>query len=210
MTVHPRRDHHGQPVTLKAPSQPTPLSAWTDAAARATTVPDGPRPEALNGIPFTPWVDAPATPAAWAQVPGEGDFGEPPRPVSRLHLTAGVVIVEPDGRVWSVSPSNAFGGYVTTFPKGHPEEGHGLRATAIKEAFEETGLQVALTGWLVDVVRTTSIARYYLARRVGGDPTAMGWESQAVHLVPVKLLPGHLTHPKDQPILAALANHLAP
>lgn len=208
MTVHPRPDHHGHPVPLIAPSQPTPLTAWADPAVRATTVPDGPRPEVLNGIPFTPWMDAPTTPSAWARVPGQGEFEEPPPPVSPLHLTAGAVIIEPDGRVWCVSPSNAFGGYATTFPKGHPDKEHGLRATAIKEAFEETGLQVALTGWLVDVPRTTSIARYYLARRVGGDPAAMGWESQAVHLVPAELLPGHLTHPKDQPILAALAKHL--
>ena len=36
----------------------------------------------------------------------------------------------------------------------------------------------------------------------------MGWESQAVHLVPLALLTSHVTHPKDQPILAALAQHL--
>lgn len=208
MTVHPRPDHHGHPVLLKAPSQPTPLKAWQDAEARAATVPDGPRPEALNGVPFAPWAEAPMSATTWAQVPGQGNFDEPPKPISPLHVTAGVVIVESDGRVWTVSPSNAFGGYVNTFPKGHPDQGHGLRATAIKEAFEETGLQVALTRWLVDVMRTTTIARYYLARRVGGDPAAMGWESQAVHLVPAKLLPSHITHPKDQPILAALAKHL--
>jgi ADP-ribose pyrophosphatase YjhB (NUDIX family) len=158
-------------------------------------MPDGPRPERLNGLPVSPWDDAPRNLGAWAAVDGQGDFPEPPPP--KGHLTAGVVILEPDGRVWTVSPSNAFGGYVNTFPKGHPDPGLSLRATALKEAFEETGLQVALTGWLADVTRTTSLARYYLARRLGGDPAAMGWESQAVHLLPLEQLAAHLTHPKD-------------
>jgi ADP-ribose pyrophosphatase YjhB (NUDIX family) len=205
--IHPRPDHHGLPVHLAKPHAPTPMDTWSDPTALATTVPDGPRPEWLNGLPLAPWRDVPRTLAAWAKVPGQGNFPEPPPPAG--HLTAGVVILEADSRVWTVSPSNAFGGYVNTFPKGHPDPGLGLRATALKEAFEETGLQVELTGWLVDVTRTTSLARYYLARRMGGDPAAMGWESQAVHLVPTKLLPADLTHPKDQPILAALAKHLA-
>lgn len=204
--IHPRPDHRGLPVHLSRPHAPTSIEAWVDPSSLATTVPEGPRPEVLNGLPLKPWQDAPRTLVAWAKVAGQGAFTEPPPP-SR-HLTAGVVILEPEGRVWTVSPSNAFGGYVNTFPKGHPDPGLSLRATAIKEAFEETGLKVALTGWLVDVTRTTSLARYYLARRLGGDPAAMGWESQAVHLVPMALLPSHLTHPKDQPILAALAQHL--
>jgi len=42
-----------------------------------------------------------------------------------------------------------------------------------------------------------------------GDPTAMGWESQAVHLVPMAQLPSHASHANDLKILAALADHLA-
>jgi hypothetical protein len=33
----------------------------------------------------------------------------------------------------------------------------------------------------------------------------MGWESQAVHLVPRALLADFLTHPNDLPLLQALA-----
>ena len=36
----------------------------------------------------------------------------------------------------------------------------------------------------MDVERTTSKARFYLARRVGGTPADAGWESQSVSLVP--------------------------
>ena len=50
-----------------------------------------------------------------------------------------VVILEDDGRVWVVHPSNGFGGYPATFPKGTLDPGMLLRAAAIREAYEESG-----------------------------------------------------------------------
>jgi hypothetical protein len=41
---------------------------------------------------------------------------------------------------------------------------------------------VALTACIGDFSRTQTYTRFYLARRVGGHPADMGWESQAVHL----------------------------
>ncbi|HEX9173897.1 MAG TPA: NUDIX hydrolase, partial [Telluria sp.] len=76
--------------------------------------------------------------------------------------------------------------------------------TAIREAFEESGLQVAITDFLVDSDRTQTYTRYYLARRVGGHPAMMGWETQAVHLVPLARLPAVAIHPNDKPVIAAL------
>ena len=35
--------------------------------------------------------------------------------------TSGAVLVETDGGGWMVSPSNRFGGYANTFPKGKHE-----------------------------------------------------------------------------------------
>ena len=115
---------------------------------------------------------------------------------------AGVVIEEPDGRVWLTAPTNGFGGYNATFPKGTAEPGLSLQANAIKEAFEETGLQVRITGIVGDFERTTSIARMYTARRVGGDPTKMGWETQAVQLVPKEKLLEAMNMPSDKEIVA--------
>ncbi len=74
----------------------------------------------------------------------------------------------------------------------------------IKEVFEEAGLHVEPYAHLVDVPRSTSRTRYYLARRKGGTPAAMGWESQAVHLAPLPRLKELLHHPNDAPILEAL------
>lgn len=103
-----------------------------------------------------------------------------------------------------IHPSNGFGGYRATLPKGRQEPGLSLEQTAIKETFEESGLAIELTRWLVDVPRSASLTRYFLARRTGGSPAAMGWESQAVSLVPIKRLGEVLHHSNDQPIQEAL------
>jgi hypothetical protein len=53
------------------------------------------------------------------------------------------------------------------------------------------------------------VTRYYLARRVGGSPADMSWESQAVHLVPKAELSKFLNHAADADLLNALAAVLA-
>ncbi len=47
-------------------------------------------------------------------------------------------------------------------------------------------------------MRDTSQARYYYARRVGGSPSAHGWESEGVSLVPPGELHQHLNKPIDR------------
>ncbi|MFO1412946.1 MAG: NUDIX hydrolase [Burkholderiales bacterium] len=205
---HPRRDEHGARVALWQPHAPTPLDTWADAKACATVVPDGPMPEAVCALPFVPWREAPRDGAGWEHLAAQATFGEPKFvPAPGKKPASGAVIVEPDGRVWVVAPSNRHGGYAATFPKGtlDPKAGLSLRANAIKEAHEEAGLAIELTGFLVDAQRTQTTTRYYLARRVGGCPSTMGWESQAVHLVPRSQLAALVDHAKDRPVLAALA-----
>ncbi|MGR9088322.1 MAG: NUDIX hydrolase, partial [Gammaproteobacteria bacterium] len=179
-------------------------TAFSDSQQIAVVVPDGKTPSTLNGIPLTAWDSAPESFAEWVQVAGQTDADEPPiQPKPGKKLSAGVVTVEPDGRFWVVAPTNAFGGYQATFPKGTIESGLSPQAAAIKEAFEESGLQVEIAGWIGDFERTTSVTRYYFARRLSGNPAAMGWESQAVMLVPKDKLLGTLNHPKDHELLKA-------
>ncbi len=207
LPLHPRLDEHGKPVKIKHPSTPTKLGAWHDAHQSATVIPDGPMPTQLNGVSFAPWSDAPTTLIGWKNVPGQmGDLVEPVLQVGLgKHAAAGVVVEEVDGRVWIVHPSNGFGGYSATFPKGRADAlGSHLQAVAIREAHEEAGLQVQITGFLADSQRTMTTTRYYLARRVGGNPADMGWESQAVSLVPRAALASFLTNSKDAPLLKAL------
>ena len=204
-TFHPQPDEHGAPVRLARPSTPTATATWDDPASIATVIPLGALPASLNDVPFAPWLDIPATNADWQLVPGQAVIDEPPFAVpAGFAPAAGVVIVEDDGRVWAVAPSNAFGGYDATFPKGRVDPDISLQATAIREAFEESGLRVQIVRHLIDCRRTQTVTRYYLTRRLGGNPALMGWESQAVHLVPTALLETVLGNPNDAVIIAAL------
>lgn len=195
MTHHPHPDEHGAPVLILRPSTATSLAAWDDPAAIATVVPGGPLPPALNGVPFAPCPPPPAG-ASVAEPPFELPTG--------FEAAAGAVVLEPDGRVWLVAPTNGYGGYAATFPKGRVDPGCGLAATAVREAWEEAGLQIAVTAFLADVRRTQTYTRYYLARRTGGTPSAMGWETQAVHLVPLALLDSVAVHANDAAVIAAI------
>jgi len=192
-------------VVLTNPSTGSPLSAWRHADQAATVIPGGTMPVELNGTLLRAWKDVPDSDDRWNAVEGQCAFNEPPflAPPGKMPA-AGVVIMEADGRVWLVAPSNAFGGYTVTFPKGRIENDVNRQASAIREAYEEAGLKVKITGFLADSNRTQSYTRYYLAERTGGNPAAMGWESQAVHLVPRPLLASFLTHPNDLPLLKAL------
>lgn len=168
-TFHPRRDDSGQRVLIKLPNVPTPLAAWGDPEAPACVVPDGPMPADLNGVGVTSWGDAPTQHLGWEAIAKKQSIPEPPFDApAGYRKAAGVVVCEPDGRIWLVAPSNGFGGYKVTFPKG-TMAGKSLQATALAEVFEEAGLRVRLQRHLVDVKRTQSYTRYYLAERVGGN-----------------------------------------
>ena len=208
MTVHhhPRPHDSGAVVKIDQPTQPTPPLSWPDRMAVAVFVPDGPAPSQLAGIAMQA-AGLPATAAGWDALAGHTNEADPPPPTvpSGMKLSAGAVIIERDGRVWLVEPTNHYGGYHRTFPKGTIESGWSLRATAVKEAFEETGLLVQLGAFLTDVPRTTSITRYFIAKRIGGTPADMGWETQAVWLVPPSQLALLASHANDTPIRAAIS-----
>jgi len=155
-------------------------------------------PHSLNGVAFDHF-DAPKTNQGWNQLAAKTKIDEPPFNIPKGESAgAGVIIQEPDGRVWVIHPTNAYGGYAATFPKGGVEKDMNLQSTAMKEAFEESGLKVELTGFAGDIKRTTSTARYYYAKRVGGTPVDAGWESENVTLAPVEDLHDILNVPTDK------------
>jgi len=162
-------------------------------------------PPQLHGLPFAPWQAAPVTPSDWQALALQHPIDEPDFvvPEKFKRVAAGAVVQEPDGRIWLVAPSNQFGGYNATFPKG-TLDGKTPQATALTEVFEESGLQVQLVRHLLDVPRSSSYTRYYLAKRMGGHPAHMCWESQAVMLVPVHQLKDHLNNPHDSAIIEAI------
>jgi 8-oxo-dGTP pyrophosphatase MutT (NUDIX family) len=153
----------------------------------------------LGGVKFEKW-NAPKDDAGWeAEAKSGPDFAEPEEPDTKgKKLAAGVIVKEKDGRVWLIRPKGGYGGYKASFPKGGVDPGMSLRATAIKEAYEESGLRVKLTGYATDVPRSTSHARYYHAERIGGTPADHGWESEGVTLAPHNELHQHLNQPVDR------------
>jgi phage-related protein (TIGR01555 family) len=153
----------------------------------------------LNGVKFAPW----QPPENWADVEGQDHAIEEPEFVVPKGKTpsSGVVIREPDGRVWLVQPRGAFGGYDGTFPKGGVEEGLSLQANAIKEAYEESGLKVRIVKHLADRSGDATMTRYYLAEREGGDPSQHDDESEGVVLAPVGKAAGFLNRQRDREII---------
>lgn len=208
---HPRQDEHGNQVTIKHPSKASLPSTWHNPTAVATFLPDGETPLSINGIELAPWRDHPKTTEGWNFVDGVDDkLEEPPFHVpAGKKAASGVVIREPDGRVWLVAPTNKFGGYETTWPKGRIEPGLSSQATAIREAWEESGLCVRITGFLGDFTRSTTQTRLYLAERIGGTPAEAGWEAQAITLAPLTALDQLLNAATDKPVLATLRKFFA-
>lgn len=135
----------------------------------------------LNGVPLK----AEATPDFSKSV--DYSISEPPLPAlpKGKTLSAGVVMVEPDGRVWTYEPKNQYGGYRTTFSKGGVEKGEHPQDAAAREAWEETGLVPKITGHLADVERTTTVTRFYIGERAGGAPWTAGPEAHAVKLLDI-------------------------
>lgn len=208
MVWHPARDDAGQRVRIKKPSQPSPLTAWTDSSSIAVATPGCHMPAMLNGVAFAPC--GPAThPDPWS-ASSAAFTGGTPRFDCPQHLqpAAGALILEPDGRVWLAGPTNRFGG-TWVFPKGRVDPGQGLEATALREVHEELGLYVQLDAFLCDTSRSTTFTRYFTATRVGGNPACCGWETQAAALVPFGRLGHLLTGAHDAPILATFQAHLA-
>lgn len=205
--THPKTKENGESVVIDKPSQPTDWSTWYGASNIATFTPTSEQPETvgLSSVPIKPWMGAPFSSQQWSGIDGTLPAIDsiPFEETQGKKTAAGIIMVEPDGRVWVVSPTNAFGGYENTFPKGTAEKGLTLQENALKEAFEESGLKGKIVDYLGDFEKGTSKVRFFVAQRVAGSPTDMGWESQAVHLVPASQLGTLLTNPNDKPIVDA-------
>lgn len=209
---HPKLGENGEKITVKKPTIASGKDTWDDPKAVATFVPDGAVPSSLNGVALAPWRDHPKTAAGWDYVDGINDDIDEPEFFADKYkkAAAGVIIEEPDGRIWLIAPTNAFGGYTGSVPKGTAEDELSLQANAIKEAFEETGLKVEITGFIGDFDRTTSKVRMYRAKRTGGTPVQAGWETQGVHLAPKDKLYDYLNMWSDHTIAEYIGAGPAP
>ncbi len=207
---HPHLDENGKVVVIHRPHTETHPDTWHNSKSIATFVPNGSAPDHLNNVPIQKW-DGYENNHGWNnhQIDPVNKFA-PFEPDHNKYVASGIVMVEPDKRIWVTTPTNNFAGYKYTFPKGtHEPDSKSLAHTAIKEGFEETGLKAKITHTLGDYERTKSKCRMYVAHRESGCPTQMGWETQAMHLIPIDQAHHYIHHPVDLQILNDLKTHLS-
>jgi len=80
-----------------------------------------------------------------------------------------------------------------TLPKGTPEAGESVEATALREVAEETGLEVRIVApagsieydFSVDGQRVHKVVNHFLMRPVGGDLRGHDQEFEEVRWVPL-------------------------
>jgi ADP-ribose pyrophosphatase YjhB (NUDIX family) len=89
--------------------------------------------------------------------------------------------------IYVVRPTNEFGGYKWTLPKGKVEKGISPQDTAIREVREEVGLSARLLpdSYLGRFEGSTSFTDYYVLLRTGGSTTAHDAETEEVRLVTI-------------------------
>jgi ADP-ribose pyrophosphatase YjhB (NUDIX family) len=222
---HAKRDELNRYLGILAPTAPSAPATWTDRNATAVFTNASGYPRMLNGVQMTPWV-APTTLDGWAAVAGQNpQFNGMPFRVGvrnhaaagafrvgvHNHAAAGALILEPDGRIWMTEPTNHihYGGESHTFPEGKVDPGLSLQQAAIKKVYEETGLQVEITGMLGDYHSANQTTRFFIARRVGGTSEEMGRESQAQHLMPLDKAATTVDSVRDRAIMRDLGNKLS-
>jgi 8-oxo-dGTP pyrophosphatase MutT (NUDIX family) len=93
---------------------------------------------------------------------------------SKLKAAYGGVVVDATGRVLLREPTNHFGGYVWTFPKGKADPGEDPETAALREVLEETGCAARILAPVPgDFTGDTSMNHYFLmAEAVPGAPLA--------------------------------------
>jgi 8-oxo-dGTP pyrophosphatase MutT (NUDIX family) len=120
-----------------------------------------------------------ADPSAQPEEGSEPVPQEQPKPKSYgMKQSYGGVVIS-GGKVLLLNPTNDFGGYKWTFPKGRNDPGEAPEETAIREVREETGYECEIVGKLPgNFAGTTTNTEYFLMRPLSsGSP---GWETQEV------------------------------
>lgn len=91
---------------------------------------------------------------------------------SNLRQVVRVVVVEPDGRVWFLANPLFKDSLQVFLPGGGVEPGETLEVAAQREIAEETGFHIQIVGSLGSQSTELEHITYFVARRVGGSPSA--------------------------------------
>ncbi|MBW1769339.1 MAG: NUDIX hydrolase [Deltaproteobacteria bacterium] len=92
----------------------------------------------------------------------------------------GGVVINERKEVLLVEPRNHFDGYVWTFPKGRPDLGEEPESAALREVFEETGVEAEIISKLPgSFAGGTTVNTYYLMAPLS-EKGKFGRETQAI------------------------------
>lgn len=99
----------------------------------------------------------------------------------------GGAVFDLQGRILLRQPTDHYGGYHWTFPKGRPDPSEHPTACALRETLEETGHRPVITGHLPGVFRagpTATSNYFYLMEDLAGlvDPVAMAANGETADL----------------------------
>ena len=94
--------------------------------------------------------------------------------------TYGGVVMDDAGRVLVREPRNHYGGYVWTFPKGHPDPGESPEDAARREVFEETGVTATIVRALPGVFPGQGTQTIYYLMAPQGRAAEWGEETVAI------------------------------
>lgn len=138
---------------------------------------------------------------------GAGVWAPEVLPVNNKGVSTGAIIFDPaTEKVFIYEPKDHFGLYQHTFPKGQLEPHLTHAENAIKEVWEETGMQAKLLDHLGSWEKSTSHSSYYVGYAEKGNPTKFGVETQAVKVVPLDELKGLLNKSVDKKIADKFIN----
>ncbi len=138
-------------------------------------------------------------------------------PVKRAVSAGGVVYRAAESGVEFVACGRNSDG-VWGLPKGTPEEGESLEATALREVSEETGLEVRVVGkigvveyWFArEGVRYHKWVHYYLMEAIGGDTESHDVEYDRVEWFPAEVALKTLTFQNEVEIATKAVEMVEP
>jgi len=91
----------------------------------------------------------------------------------------GGVLMNSDGKVLLREPSNHFGGYAWTFPKGRRDPGETPEQAALREVKEETGYDAKIVGTIEKGFEGDTTVTKFFKMEVVGEQGETDWETNA-------------------------------
>ena len=132
--------------------------------------------------------------------------------MKREYSAGGLVVRRFRGRPF-LAVVKVKGGTVMALPKGHPDEGESMKAAAVREVREETGLETEALDKVGDVrywytlhgERVMKVVSFYLCRYLSGRIQDHDHEVDGVEWVPLDVAPARLTY-RGERQMASQAN----